>query len=217
MMYDIVELNEKLVNELKEIAKELLIPKYDKLVKQDLIYKILDHQAANPSKEMLELERKMENKSARPKRARVVKGSEASKKQLPPKPSTPAVQQTKAATPPATQPIKPVVQLAKPIIKENQAEISVPVEKEEIKREDRPKIEKPIKLEMPPKEAEIKQELPAEEKITTAVNIGNTPAGQNVNVILKSVTTSRVEGIVRFGASGDLSLAVHLIIIGIPN
>jgi hypothetical protein len=34
---------------------------------------------------------------------------------------------------------------------------------------------------------------------------------------LKSVTTSRVEGIVRFGASGDLSLAVHLIIIGIPN
>ncbi len=168
MMYDIVELNEKLVNELKEIAKELLIPKYDKLVKQDLIYKILDHQAANPSKEMLELERKMENKSARPKRARVVKGSEASKKQLPPKPSTPAVQQTKAATPPATQPIKPVVQLAKPIIKENQAEISVPVEKEEIKRDDRPKIEKPIKLEMPPKEAEIKQDLPAEEKITTA-------------------------------------------------
>jgi hypothetical protein len=51
----------------------------------------------------------------------------------------------------------------------------------------------------------------------TAVNIGNTPAGQNVNVILKSVTTSRVEGIVRFGASGDLSLAVHIIIIGIPN
>jgi len=44
----------------------------------------------------------------------------------------------------------------------------------------------------------------------TAVNIGNTPAGQNV-------TTSRVEGLVRFGASGDLSLAVHLIIIGIPN
>ncbi len=168
MMYDIVELNEKLVNELKEIAKELLIPKYDKLVKQDLIYKILDHQAANPSKEMLELERKMENKSARPKRARVVKGSDTSKKPLPPKQVNPAVQQPKAATPPATQPIKPVVQLAKPIIKENQAEISVSSEKEEIKREDRPKIEKPIKLEMPPKEAEIKQELPTEEKITTA-------------------------------------------------
>jgi len=51
----------------------------------------------------------------------------------------------------------------------------------------------------------------------TVVNVGNTPAGQNANVILKVVTTSRVEGIVRFGASGDLSLAVNLIILGIPN
>jgi hypothetical protein len=51
----------------------------------------------------------------------------------------------------------------------------------------------------------------------TPVNTGQTPAGQNVNIILKSVTETRVEGIVRFGASGDLSLSVHLIIVGIPN
>ena len=51
----------------------------------------------------------------------------------------------------------------------------------------------------------------------TAVNIGQTPAGQNVNVILKTVTETRVEGVVRFGSSGDLSLSVHLIIVGIPN
>ena len=51
----------------------------------------------------------------------------------------------------------------------------------------------------------------------TPINIGNTPAGQNVTVILKSVTTSRVEGVVRFGASGDLSLNVNIIIVGIPN
>ena len=51
----------------------------------------------------------------------------------------------------------------------------------------------------------------------TPVNTGNTPAGQNVSVILKTVTTSKLEGVVRFGASGDLSLAVNLIIIGIPN
>jgi transcription termination factor Rho len=71
-MYDIVELNEKLVNELKEIAKDLNIPKYEKLVKQDLIYKILDHQAANPSKEMLELEKKMEkNEFSQTKRKRI--------------------------------------------------------------------------------------------------------------------------------------------------
>lgn len=51
----------------------------------------------------------------------------------------------------------------------------------------------------------------------TAVNIGNTPAGQNVSIILKTITTSRIEGVVRFNASGDLSLAVNLIIIGVPN
>lgn len=47
-MYDIIELNNKLVGELKDIAKSLSIPKYDALKKQELIYKILDHQAINP-------------------------------------------------------------------------------------------------------------------------------------------------------------------------
>jgi hypothetical protein len=51
----------------------------------------------------------------------------------------------------------------------------------------------------------------------TPVNTGKTPAGQNVSVILKNITETRVEGVVRFGASGNLSLSVHLIIIGIPN
>ena len=57
-MYDIVELNSKLLDELKTIANELNIPKTDKLAKQDLIYKILDYQALNPTKEMLEQEKR---------------------------------------------------------------------------------------------------------------------------------------------------------------
>lgn len=61
-MYDILELNNKLVAELKEIAKNLKIPRYEKLTKQDLIYKILDHQALNPSPEILEKEKKTETK-----------------------------------------------------------------------------------------------------------------------------------------------------------
>jgi len=44
-MYDILELNKKLVAELKEIAKSLDIKKIETLRKQDLIYKILDQQA----------------------------------------------------------------------------------------------------------------------------------------------------------------------------
>lgn len=56
-MYDIIELSGKLVSELKDIAKELNIPKYEKLLKQDLIYKILDHQALNPSQDVLKKEK----------------------------------------------------------------------------------------------------------------------------------------------------------------
>jgi len=55
-MYDIIELSSKKVIDLKAIAKELEIPKFEKLLKQDLIYKILDHQALHPTKEVLSKE-----------------------------------------------------------------------------------------------------------------------------------------------------------------
>ena len=44
-MYDILELNKKLVSELRDIAKKLKIKKVDSLKKQDIVYKILDQQA----------------------------------------------------------------------------------------------------------------------------------------------------------------------------
>src|SRR5688572_17389215 len=46
-MYTIDDLNVRLLSELKEIAEGFGI-KTNKLGKQELIYKILDHQAANP-------------------------------------------------------------------------------------------------------------------------------------------------------------------------
>ena len=55
-MYDIISLDSKELNELREIGRQLNIPKTDKLEKQDLIYKILDHQALNPTQEILEQE-----------------------------------------------------------------------------------------------------------------------------------------------------------------
>jgi transcription termination factor Rho len=48
-MYDITELNEKLVSDLKEIAEKLNVSKADKLKKQELIYQILDIQAMTPA------------------------------------------------------------------------------------------------------------------------------------------------------------------------
>ncbi len=44
-MYDILQLNEMLVPELKGLAERLELKSYKRLSKQDLIYKILDHQA----------------------------------------------------------------------------------------------------------------------------------------------------------------------------
>jgi transcription termination factor Rho len=44
-MYDILELNKKLLSDLRDIAKELKIKRVESFKKQDLIYKILDTQA----------------------------------------------------------------------------------------------------------------------------------------------------------------------------
>ena len=49
------------------------------------------------------------------------------------------------------------------------------------------------------------------------MTIGSTDAGKSANVILKNVTTSRVEGVVKFNVSGDAKVGINLIIIGIPN
>lgn len=47
-MYDIAQLKGKLVGELRDIAKEIGVARFEKLKKQDLIYQILDVQAENP-------------------------------------------------------------------------------------------------------------------------------------------------------------------------
>lgn len=61
-MYDIISLDGMELSEIRNIAQQLNIPKPDRLEKQELIYKILDHQALNPSPEVLDLEKKTERK-----------------------------------------------------------------------------------------------------------------------------------------------------------
>ena len=48
-MYKLEDLNKKKVSDLKEIAKELNIPKVEKLLKSDLVYQILDFQSVLPA------------------------------------------------------------------------------------------------------------------------------------------------------------------------
>ncbi|AJR03530.1 transcription termination factor Rho [Siansivirga zeaxanthinifaciens] len=47
-MFEISQLNEKKLSDLQDIAKKLNIPKYRSLKKTDLVYQILDYQAADP-------------------------------------------------------------------------------------------------------------------------------------------------------------------------
>lgn len=53
----------------------------------------------------------------------------------------------------------------------------------------------------------------------TVVNRGNSGIGDDVTVVITSVTTSRVEGVVKFNASeaGQVSTTVNLIAVGIPT
>ncbi|MFP2996667.1 transcription termination factor Rho [Spongiivirga sp. MCCC 1A20706] len=71
-MFEISELKQKKLPELQEIAKNLNVPKYRTLKKLDLVYQILDIQAANPkdnaeSKPAAKPKRKRVNKTANEK------------------------------------------------------------------------------------------------------------------------------------------------------
>jgi transcription termination factor Rho len=68
-MFEITQLKEKKLPELQDIAKELNIPKYRSFKKLDLIYQILDVQAAIPTSDQKE----KPNKSQRPRRERMQK------------------------------------------------------------------------------------------------------------------------------------------------
>lgn len=68
-MYDILELNKKLVSELKEIAKELKIKRIETLRKPDLVYKILDQQAISATGQKTVSKDKPGNEPSRPARS----------------------------------------------------------------------------------------------------------------------------------------------------
>lgn len=67
-MYDIIELNGKLVADLREIAKELDVTKAEKLKKQDLIYQILDQQAIKAQSAPEPKEKPAFDKNKRPRK-----------------------------------------------------------------------------------------------------------------------------------------------------
>jgi transcription termination factor Rho len=64
-MYDILELNKKLVPELRDIAKGLKIKRVEAFKKQDLIYKILDTQAIQEAEKKVKKDSSQEQQSGK--------------------------------------------------------------------------------------------------------------------------------------------------------
>jgi hypothetical protein len=51
----------------------------------------------------------------------------------------------------------------------------------------------------------------------TPVLLEGTSAGQDVSVVIQSITNGLVNGFVKFNTGGSVALKVHIIAIGIPN
>lgn len=104
-MYDIITLNSKLVGELRQIAKELEIPKYEKLIKRDLIYKILDQQALrHPVKERNQQE---QHRQKRPDKRRQPEENKPQQKKEEEPAKTTAVEKKVSENKPGEQPQQP--------------------------------------------------------------------------------------------------------------
>lgn len=102
-MFDILELNEKGLPELKEIAISLGLKKIDNLKKQELIYKILDHQAIQATAKKTEKDKKApvassDDSAEKKKRGRKPKTVEAPVAETPVVQEPAPVEQPKTAT-----------------------------------------------------------------------------------------------------------------------
>lgn len=99
-MFEISELKAQKLPELQELAKNLNVPKYRTLKKLDLVYQILDYQAANPKavKAVVNDDEKAEDKTEKTQSPESNKDSEPKKSKPNPRP--------KSARPPRERPVK---------------------------------------------------------------------------------------------------------------
>jgi transcription termination factor Rho len=152
-MYDILQLNDKLVPELKEIAQKVGIKGYNKLTKQDLIYKILDEQAFaeknNQSKEVPVVDEPNPSTGRRPRK-------------VPAKTETPAAAAPQAEVPkvpaPKTENRPASREQRRPDSKgQQQQRDQNPPEQRPADRQDRP-AEKPDRRDRPDRDRDFRRE-----------------------------------------------------------
>ena len=101
-MYNIIQLNDKNLSELQEIATKLGITKTDSLKKEELVYRILDEQAIVGASKKIEADKQKEESKDKKKRTRMTAKKEAtSEKTSSNKPATPKVEKTATPAKPA--------------------------------------------------------------------------------------------------------------------
>ena len=188
-MFEISELKAKTLAELQGIAKSIGLAKTSQLKKLDLVYQILDTQAANPSKPAANTapQKTVETeKTEKPKRKRVLKNPQAIERaEVLEKPQTVAqskpVEQTVA--PVATDRPKPNPRPRKPLVKKEPAVnesknevVSAPKEEKKEKQEQKP-ANQPNKPQQnrnnPPQNNKNKNNNPAREKSNNSRSNGN--------------------------------------------
>jgi len=98
-MFEISELKAKTIAELQQIAKSIGLTKISQLKKLDLVYQILDTQAANPTKE------EAKPKTERPKRKRVAKKAPPAEKKETKEAKEPVKKPQKKSQPEAKKPV----------------------------------------------------------------------------------------------------------------
>lgn len=130
-MYDIVELNNKLVGELREIAKELNIQKAEKLLKQDLIYQILDQQALIP--QAAETVKPSGRNDKKPGQKKEDKGKKPQQKKadVPAEKKDVAVSAEKKAEAAPAKPAEPVAEVVKEEVSVQPKQVSTPEKQEQ--------------------------------------------------------------------------------------
>lgn len=106
-MYDILQLNDMLVPELKELAEKIGLVKYKRLSKQELIYKILDQQAIEKGKDAEPIPTDRKPRPAPKKRTPARKPAPAAQKKEAPKAKEKVEAKEKATAAPTKQSPQP--------------------------------------------------------------------------------------------------------------
>ncbi|MBI3233340.1 MAG: transcription termination factor Rho [Bacteroidetes bacterium] len=151
-MFDIAYLNNLLVSELKDIAKNLNVTELDSLSKQDLVYKIIEKQAVMPDSKV-EKENPLKAEESKAKRVKKVKIEDSTDK---PELLAPIAKEEKTKK----VAVEPKAKLVRKKKENTAEEVKSETKTEEIKVEAKPEAPiKPAETNVPVQETEVKKNV----------------------------------------------------------